>query len=122
MNMIPLLAETAGNLSRTETFVTALPYVSGALVVFVTLSILWGVCAFTGWLIKTLVPAALLEPAALAVALAPDPPPAAGSVPPSTPLSAADTRLSLSKPRLPVGRRRVASPFWDPTASANHPT
>ncbi|MCF7676048.1 MAG: hypothetical protein K9M97_11935, partial [Akkermansiaceae bacterium] len=68
MNMIPILAETAGNLSRTETFVTALPYVSGALVVFVTLSILWGVCVFTAWLIKTLVPTALLEPAAPAAA------------------------------------------------------
>lgn len=80
--MITILAETAGNMTRMETLVTALPYVSGALVVFLTLAILWGVCALTAWLVKTLVPAAVLEPAAPAVARATEPVSAAGSVPP----------------------------------------
>lgn len=61
---LPYLLAKAGNL---ETFYSSFQYVVGMAVVMVTLTALWGICALTAWLIKTLVP----TPAAAAVAPAP---------------------------------------------------
>jgi hypothetical protein len=71
---LPFLLASSSNL---ETFFSGFRHLAGAFVVLGTLSALWGICALTAWLIKTLVP----TPVAAAVAPAPpvdmEPPPAA---------------------------------------------
>lgn len=80
MQTILILAATGGKPGIWHTFLDAIPHVTGMFVVLTTLAVLWGVCALTAWLIKTLIP----EPAAAAVESAPpvdlEHPPAAAAV------------------------------------------
>ncbi|HEX5790275.1 MAG TPA: OadG family protein [Luteolibacter sp.] len=45
-------------IAQSHSFLDALPYMMGMLVVMVALAILWGICAATGWLTYRLMPAA----------------------------------------------------------------
>ena len=56
----------------------ALPHLAGMLMVMITLTILWGVCAFTAKVIQVLMPAAAPAPAPAAKAV----PAAAETIPP----------------------------------------
>jgi Na+-transporting methylmalonyl-CoA/oxaloacetate decarboxylase gamma subunit len=51
MNLIPLLAQTPPT-----TVMDALPHLGGMVMVLVTLTVLWGVCAITAKLIEVLMP------------------------------------------------------------------
>jgi hypothetical protein len=62
-----LLAATAAKAGNWETFLSGFPHLIGMLVVMITLTGLWGVCALTAWLVKRLAP----EPVAATVAPAP---------------------------------------------------
>lgn len=81
MHLTYLLAQAG----KMETFLSSFQYLTGVLVVLVTLSILWGICAFTGWLVKTLIPTPATVAPARPVASKPQPaaaPAATSGVPP----------------------------------------
>jgi Na+-transporting methylmalonyl-CoA/oxaloacetate decarboxylase gamma subunit len=77
MSLPPILAATS-----VETFWSAMPHLTGMLMVMITLAVLWGVCELTAFLVHRFMPAA----AALAPAAAPaaDQPHVAGAIPPAT--------------------------------------
>ncbi len=58
MHAFSFLAVAAAKAGKLDTFVAAIPHLLGMLVVMISLTILWGVCALTAHLIKTFAPAA----------------------------------------------------------------
>lgn len=66
----------------TDSVMDALPHLAGMLMVMITLTILWGVCAFTAKLIQILMPPAAKTAPAPAAKAAPVAAAAADSIPP----------------------------------------
>jgi hypothetical protein len=56
MNHLPILASSVNEISHSHAVSDALPHLLGMLLVMLTLAALWGVCALSATLIKTLIP------------------------------------------------------------------
>ena len=75
MHLTPLIASTTESAAHSHSILDALPHIAGMAMVMITLTFLWGVCAFTAKLISILLPAP--KPAAKPPAPAPVASPAA---------------------------------------------
>jgi sodium pump decarboxylase gamma subunit len=82
MQLITLLASTE-DAAHSHSIIDALPHLAGMLMVMVTLTILWGVCAFTAKMVGTFLPdkktTAPAPATATPAATAPEPAPPAES-------------------------------------------
>jgi Na+-transporting methylmalonyl-CoA/oxaloacetate decarboxylase gamma subunit len=82
MQLITLLASTE-DAAHSHSIIDALPHLAGMLMVMVTLTILWGVCAFTARMVGTFLPdkktTAPAPATATPAATAPEPAPPAES-------------------------------------------
>jgi len=73
MNYLPILASSVNEISHPHSVSAALPHLLGMLLVILTLATLWGVCALSATLIKTLIPEKAPMPPAKATPAVPSP-------------------------------------------------
>lgn len=104
MQLIPILASaaTAAPESEKATIADALPHLTGMVMVFATLAILWGLCVLSANLVKRFAPA----PAAPAPRAKPAPAPAAPTTGPTPELVAV---ISAAVATVTGGKSRIVS-------------
>ena len=73
MQFIPLIAATTESAAHSHSILDALPHLAGMAMVMITLTFLWGVCAFTAKMVSVLTPAPqpAVAPVAKSTATAP---------------------------------------------------
>ena len=107
MNSMPLLASTS--------ILEALPHLSGMLIVMLTLTILWGICASVAKLIHALAPApvASVAPVKAAAVLIPATTPGPEAIPPEIVAVIAAAVATVTGPNRRIISIRSQSSSWE---------